>query len=195
MHRPTRFLTVSSAIAAATLALSSCSSSTDSADADRNASGVLGVEACFTNSLNQKVDLVSNVDGSGVQWESALPAGETACTKSADGFIAMKGTIRVPNENKLFTYRFANRSIGYPTAGIILGESKSSTASGRGVCDSFDESESGVFDTGTTRFTLSRLGDAQGMKQFTVIISPSEGSAVPNSSCSYTIGDSGDSGG
>ena len=175
-------------VAFGALVVSGCtaSPSADDADVGRNAASLLGVEACFSNTLDERIDLVSTDDGSGVQWNGSVAPGQTVCTKSADGSIAMKGTMTIPNEPSAFTYRFANRSIGAPTAGIVLGVSDNPKASGRGVCGSYDELESGTYDTGTTRFTLTRLDDARGMKQFTVTIGASEGQVTPNRSCGYT---------
>lgn len=175
-------------VAVGALSIVGCTASEPAGEADmeRNAASLLGVEACFANTLDQTIDVVSTHDGSGVQWSGSVASGETVCTKSADGTIAMKGTMAVPSEQSAFTYRFANRSIGAPTAGIVLGVSDNPKASGRGVCGSYDELESGTYDTGTTRFTVTRFDDARGMKQFNVTIGVSEDPVTPNRNCGYT---------
>lgn len=154
---------------------------------ERSASGFLGIEVCFSNTLAERVDLVTTYNGSGSQWETSLPAGQSACTQTVGSARVLTGTMTGVFEPQSFTYLFENPGLGYPNASVIRGVRSASQIDGPGVCKGFYALESGVYDTGITRFTVKRFEDAQERKQFTVTIGLSKGERVPDTDCLYEV--------
>lgn len=192
MTPPTRHRRVTLAVASALsvlLLITGCTVSAKpdqpNADGERNASAWLGIEVCFTNTLPAPVNLATTYNGTYTRWEQTLKPAETLCTRTTDSAQLLKGTLAPQSESTGFSFRFANPNLGYPNGSIIAGTSASGASSGPGLCMGFKSLETGVYDTGTTRFTMKRLEDSADFKQFRVTIGASQQTVVPESGCLY----------
>lgn len=168
--------------AAAGLILAGCSTPTE-ADADRQA-GWINIEACFTNELaSEPVTLKTLRDGSGVQWEGTVRPGATVCTQTK-GPGGLFGEMSHASDSSPYSFRFVNPDLGYPNASIVVGSMSSGKSSGPGMCQGFSALETGVLDSGSTRFTVQRLTDSDS-KRFTVKIQPSQSTQIQKPNCLY----------
>lgn len=164
------------------LILSACSNPPES-EIEREA-GWIHIEACFTNELeNQPVTLKTLRDGSGVQWEGTVRPGATVCTQTKDAG-GLYGEMSYAGDSSPYSFRFVNPNFGYPSGSIITGSKSSGKSSGPGVCKGFTALETGVLDSGSTRFTVQRLTDSDS-KRFTVRIQASQSTQIPTPDCLY----------
>lgn len=146
--------------------------------------GWINIEACFTNELaGEPVTLKTLRDGSGVRWEGTVRPGATVCTQTKDTG-SLFGEMSYAGDSSPYSFRFVNPNFGYPSGSIITGSRSSGKSFAPGVCKGFAALETGVLDSGSTRFTVQRLTDSD-MKRFTVKIQPTQSTQIPTPDCLY----------
>jgi hypothetical protein len=172
------FLTITAIVTAA----SGCSST----DAGPRLAANLGTRICIVNSWTESVNVTYGQKDTSTR-EGDIPAGSQSCAEGTKfNGTDVSGELALPDPALPFAFGATNPWVGEPSAWILQREDPST---GGYYTYHLCTSESGmdvgatrIWDNGTERITITRLGDDQ-WKEFTLVIEPSQGQRVGNDPC------------